>query len=203
MSHHTSIRSQSGAVLIVSLLFLVVLTMLGVTAMTGTTFEERMAGNARDAAVAQHSAEAALRKARDTILGLGGSPAPLEGNFNKTTDPAGLCEAGLCTPRPYVRDVGTVPPEIPAAVTWSETADSGGTTKPYATGSAADRLRGVSKQSRYIIEMFCLPLLNGGLGGVADACRVWRFTAVGWGKNPNTQVTVQEVYISDKRSGTN
>jgi Tfp pilus assembly protein PilX len=57
-------------------------------------------------------------------------------------------------------------------------------------------------QSRYIIELFCLQLVGGGMGGQADTCRVWRFTAVGWGKNPNTQVTVQEFYISDKRSGT-
>ena len=203
MTRHTASRRERGAVLIVALLFLVVLTMLGVTAMTGTTFEERMAGNARDAALAYHSAEASLRKARDTILGLAGAPAPHEGNFVKTTNANGLCEAGLCTPRTYVKDVATVPPDIPAGVNWSETADSGATTLAYAKSGDTDRLRGVSKQSRYIIEMFCLPLLGSSVGSVADACRVWRFTAVGWGKNPNTQVTVQETYISEKRSGTN
>jgi type IV pilus assembly protein PilX len=199
MSDHTCIRGQRGAVLIVSLLFLVVLTMLGVTAMTGTTFEERMAGNARDASVAQHSAEAALRRARDMIIGQT-APPPLEGNFTTTTDPAGLCVAGLCTPRPYVRDtIGAVPPEIPQGVDWSETSNSGGTTKPYATSSDADVLRGVSKQSRYIIEMFCMPLGVGSIEDAASQCRFWRFTAVGWGKNPNTQVTVQEVYLSDPK----
>jgi type IV pilus assembly protein PilX len=199
MSHHTPIRTQRGAVLIVSLLFLVVLTMLGVTAMTATTFEERMAGNARDASVAQHSAEAALRRARDTIIGLA-APRPLEGNFVTTTDVNGLCVAGLCTPRPYVRDVlGAVPPEIPQGVDWSESGNSGATTKPYATSGDADRLRGVSKQSRYIIEMFCMPLGVGSIEDAASQCRFWRFTAVGWGKNPNTQVTVQEVYLSEKQ----
>jgi type IV pilus assembly protein PilX len=193
---------QRGAVLIVSLLFLVVLTMLGVTAMTGTTFEERMAGNARDAAVALHSAEASLRKARDQVLGLGGSPAPNEANFAGTTA-TGSCNAGLCSPRTYLKELGAVPPDIPANVKWNESADPGATTEAYAADDGADRLRGVSKQSRYIIELFCLPLVGGGMDGQADTCRVWRFTAVGWGKNPNTQVTVQEVYISDKRSGTN
>lgn len=204
MRPNTSIRRERGAVLIVALLFLVVLTMLGVTAMTGTTFEERMAGNARDAAIAYHSAEASLRRARDTILGLAGTPAPLEGNFVKTTNANGLCDAGLCTPRTYVKEVTTVPPEIPAGVNWSESNDgAGATTLAYATSGDANRLRGVSKQSRYIIEMYCLPLLGTSIGSAADTCRVWRFTAVGWGKNPNTQVTVQEVYISEKRSGTN
>src|SRR5688572_9206262 len=55
---------QRGAVLIVALLFLVMLTLLGVTAMTSSTMEERMAGNARDNGVAFQAAEAALRDAR-------------------------------------------------------------------------------------------------------------------------------------------
>src|SRR5688572_1152795 len=55
---------ERGAVLIVALLFLVMLTLLGVTAMTGTTMEERMSGNARDASIAFQAAEAALRDAR-------------------------------------------------------------------------------------------------------------------------------------------
>lgn len=204
-------RDQRGAVLIVALLFLVVLTMLGVTAMTGTTLEERMAGNARDSAIAIHSGEAALRSARDVVLGLRGpsgssvlqtGTGPNEGNFVLAADETsttGKCVQGLCSPRPYNRDLGVVPPEIPAGVNWTETAFPGATTDAYAADDAANRLFGVSKQSRFIIELFCLPLVGGGMDGQADACRVWRFTAVGWGKNPNTQVTVQETYISEKR----
>ena len=201
-------HEQKGAVLIVALLFLVVLTMLGITAMTGTTFEERMAGNARDTAIAMHSAEAALRAARDVVLGnrapQGGSGAsllqgsPNEANFVDDTAPEGVCIKGLCSPRAYTRDLGVVPPEIPAGVKWTEDTRPGDTTDAYAAKDGADRLRGVSKPSRFIVELFCLPLVGGGLEQ-ADTCRVWRFTAVGWGKNPNTQVTVQETYISEKR----
>jgi type IV pilus assembly protein PilX len=191
----SSLRAQSGAVLIVSLLFLVVLTMLGVTAMTSSTFEERMAGNARDAAIAQHAAEAALRVARNLIIEISGA-RPAAGNFNKTISSGlGECVAGLCTPRVFT---GTVPPEIPDGVKWNETALSGSTTLAYASDTAADRLKSVSKQSRYIIELFCFPVALTSIGGVADSCRYWRFTAVGWGKNPNTQVTVQEFYLSDR-----
>ena len=199
MRFHTSRRSQHGAVLIVSLLFLVVLTMLGVTAMTSTTFEERMAGNARDVSVAQHSAEASLRRARDTIIEVSG-PRPAEGTFKQAVTDNGSCTAGLCTPRKYDQGVyGAILPEVPTNVSWTEASDVEATTKLYALSGAADRLRGVSKQSRYIIELFCLPISLGSIEGAADQCRYWRFTAVGWGKNPNTQVTVQEVYISDKR----
>jgi Tfp pilus assembly protein PilX len=201
-------KAQEGAVLIVALLFLVVLTMLGITAMTGTTFEERMAGNARDAAVAMHSAEASLRAARDVVLGLR-APAgssiiqagtgPNEANFADASDANGVCVKGLCSPRPYDKTTqGAVPPEIPAGVSWTETDFPGATTDAYAANNGATRLQGVSKQSRFIIELFCTPLVGGGMDQT-DTCRVWRFTAVGWGKNPNTQVTVQETYISEKR----
>ena len=188
-------RAQSGAVLIVSLLFLVVLTMLGVTAMTSTTFEERMAGNARDAAIAHHAAEAAMRLGRNTIIELTG-PRPAVGNFRvAVSGGVGKCIAGLCTPREFT---GTVPPDIPAGVAWTETGASSTTTLGYADENATNRLIGVSKQSRYIIEMFCFPVSLDSIEGVKDQCRYWRFTAVGWGKNPNTQVTVQEFYLSEK-----
>ena len=196
MNRSASLRAQSGAVLIVSLLFLVVLTMLGVTAMTSTTFEERMAGNARDAAIAHHAAEAAMRVGRNTIIELVPGTRPAIGNFTKTiADGNGECVGGLCTPRVFT---GLVPPGIPANVKWNESDLLGATTLAYAADTAADRLKSVSKQPRYIIELFCFPVALGGIGGVQDQCRYWRFTAVGWGRNPNTQVTVQEFYMSEK-----
>lgn len=195
MSPPISMRAQSGAVLIVSLLFLVVLTMLGITAMTSTTFEERMAGNARDASIAQHAAEAALRAGRNLIIEISGT-RPAAGNFKKDVSGGlGECVNGLCTPRVFT---GTVPPEIPAGVNWKETVLIGATTLAYAASGTADSLKSVSKQSRYIIELFCFPVSLGSIESAADTCRYWRFTAVGWGKNPNTQVTVQEFYLSDR-----
>ena len=53
---------ERGAVLIVALVFLVIMTVLGVTAMRTTTLQERMAGNVRDSNLAFQSAEAALRE---------------------------------------------------------------------------------------------------------------------------------------------
>lgn len=53
---------QKGAVLLISLIFLVLLTIIGVTAMQTTTLQERMAGNLRDLNLAFNAAEAALRE---------------------------------------------------------------------------------------------------------------------------------------------
>jgi type IV pilus assembly protein PilX len=53
---------QQGAVLIVGLIFLALLTLIGVTAFSVATQEERMAGNSRDRLRAFEAAEAALRE---------------------------------------------------------------------------------------------------------------------------------------------
>lgn len=53
--------SQSGVVLVVSLVMLLMLTLIGVTGTQVTSLEEKMAGNSRDKNLAFQSAEAALR----------------------------------------------------------------------------------------------------------------------------------------------
>jgi type IV pilus assembly protein PilX len=52
---------QAGAVLVTGLLFLLVMSLLGVTAMNVALLEEKMAGNLRDRSVAFQAAETALR----------------------------------------------------------------------------------------------------------------------------------------------
>jgi len=64
-----SVRRQRGVALVVSLVFLLVLTIIGVTAMQSATLQERMAGNARDRNVAFQAGERALRAAEADIDG--------------------------------------------------------------------------------------------------------------------------------------
>jgi type IV pilus assembly protein PilX len=66
MKHQT----HQGFVLVTSLIFLIVLSLLGVMAMRGSLFEERMASNDRDLTLAREYAELALRDAERDILGL-------------------------------------------------------------------------------------------------------------------------------------
>lgn len=60
-------QRQTGAALIVSLVLLLIMTVLGVTAMRTTTLQERMAGNLRDNNLAFQAAEAALREGEDLL----------------------------------------------------------------------------------------------------------------------------------------
>ena len=63
-------HSQRGFVLVTSLIFLMVLSVLGVMAVRGSLFEERMAATDRDMAIARENAELALRDAERDILGV-------------------------------------------------------------------------------------------------------------------------------------
>jgi type IV pilus assembly protein PilX len=67
-------RRQRGTILFVSLIILLLLTILGVTAMSNVTMEERMAGNLRDGALATQSAEAALRSAEAWLTAVVAEP---------------------------------------------------------------------------------------------------------------------------------
>jgi len=61
---------QRGVTLVVSMIFLVLLTLLGITAMNTTSLQEKMAGNTRDLDVALQAAESALRKGEGYLAGL-------------------------------------------------------------------------------------------------------------------------------------
>lgn len=62
---------QGGAVLFISLIILIVMTIAGLAAMQGVGLDERMAGNLRDRTLAFEAAEAALREAEDVLDGAG------------------------------------------------------------------------------------------------------------------------------------
>jgi len=61
---------QSGVVLVISLIMLLLLTIIGVTAMRVTGLEEKMAGNSKDQNVAFQAAEVNLRDSEVWLAGL-------------------------------------------------------------------------------------------------------------------------------------
>ena len=68
--NHASLarERQGGFVLIVGLVILLVLTILGVAAMQGTTLQEHMAGNSQDRQLAFQAAEAGLNAGEQFVL---------------------------------------------------------------------------------------------------------------------------------------
>lgn len=60
-------QSQRGATLIVGLIMVLVMTVIGLSAIRGSGLQEQMAGNMRDRQLAFQAAEAALREAEDGL----------------------------------------------------------------------------------------------------------------------------------------
>lgn len=79
--HHTTSRHpQHGVALLTALIFLVVLTLLGIGVFSTTTSEEKMARNFRDKEIAYQGAEAALNEAKILITAsynAASAPSPL------------------------------------------------------------------------------------------------------------------------------
>lgn len=88
---------QRGAVLVVSLIILIVITVIAAGSMRGTILEEKMAGNTRDRNLAFQAAESAAREAELYIEGLTSM-----GGFNGT---GGLY--GRTDPEPSYADDST------------------------------------------------------------------------------------------------
>lgn len=176
---------QQGIILIVALLFLVLLTIVGVSSSVNTTLEERMAGNARDQQIAFQAAESALRDAEidlETAIGGIGNRDPLTVALF-----APLCNTsfinGICTVTPNYQT------EIVTAAGWDWT--SATKTVRYGTYTGADPLPSVSQQPRYVIERLDAAkddLLT------TPPTRHFRISARGWGANATTAVTLQSVY---------
>lgn len=73
-SHRTTAqRKQDGAALVVSLVILLVMTLIGITAMRSSTLEEKMAGNAQQDQIAFQLAQSALRQGEGWVMGSSGS----------------------------------------------------------------------------------------------------------------------------------
>ena len=188
-------RQQRGATLIVGLIFMVALTLLGVLAMKSTVLQERMAGGLRDRSLAFQSAEAALRDAKFDILALrangtncvtnpvaGCRPAldrPLGAGLTPFTQACtnGLCD-GILASGAYAYGAG---PHTINSMTAAPSVEHG-----QFTGAAI--IDGVAARPRYLIEVFVR------IDALGAPRYFYRIVARAVGANPNTVVTLQEVF---------
>lgn len=69
----SNLHKSNGSVLIISLLMLLVLTILGVTALDTTVMEERMSSNTRQRNLAHQAAETALKDAEQWLSNTAGN----------------------------------------------------------------------------------------------------------------------------------
>lgn len=86
-------RSEYGIALPLALVFLLLLSLLGVTAMQTSTLQERMAGNERDRGVAFEAAEAGLRMGEAELRPV--PPSGFTGNTDGLYTEGGLDESPI------------------------------------------------------------------------------------------------------------
>jgi len=180
---NASVR-QRGSALVMGLVFLVILTLLGLSASGGSIQQELISRNLRDQSLALESADAALR-AGETWLRTRGGPLPiaLDPAFgNAFVKPAGYCDA-VNSNCPYA-----------GAGFWGNAANA----EPL--GGAQDGqpilpTLPTANQPRYIVEYLYKCETCGGLGQSGQSNpRYYRITARGVGLSVNTERVVQSIY---------
>ena len=160
------------------MIFLVILSVLGISAMQGSTLSSRIARNESDRNLAFQAAEAALHDAEldiknlriDNSLCLPTVTGCRAERINRGDNFVATCTLGLCDPTQISTPV------------WEDTTKwaSGGGSVTYGTYTGAATLPIVVQQPRYLLEYFQL----------GDAT-VYRITAVGYGANSTTQIMLQ------------
>lgn len=169
--------AERGISLVIVMIFLVILSMLGVSAMQSSTFSSRIARNESDRNLAFQAAEAALRDAEldiknvrfDNSLCLSGATGCRADLLNRGNGFDSSCTLGLCDPT-----------QISTTVWEDATKWTGSASVAYGTYTGSSPLPVVAQQPRYLLEYFPL----------GDST-VYRVTAVGYGANTSTQVMLQ------------
>lgn len=179
------IAGQRGAVLITGLIFLVVLTLLGTTALQGTLLEEKMAGNLRDETLAFQAAEAALRSGERfleqvTLPEFNGSDGLYHHACSAKAEDEDIDESFLCT---------TTPDPV-AEMKWN-------------AGDSREidvvAMEGVASQPRYFIEQLpSVPLMGDGgsaqQSGTSLNANMFRIVARGTGGTETAAILLQSTY---------
>lgn len=202
-------KKQSGVVIVVCLVLLLVVTALGLSTMGGTGLEMKMSSSFRDRAVAFDMAEEALSVAESWILeeNLTNNNyiSSCTGNncFTETCD-AGLC-AFFSSSDPYTDSVKRADCvsnlEFPSTSVWEW---AGATNEPNLWLDESKSVEvnsshpNVVTDSRYIIELMCYT--DKTVGNKCDSdnpqnCAPrFRITALGRGVTSTTVVMLQSVY---------
>src|SRR5574343_1776425 len=135
----TPLQAQAGMAFVISMIFLVTLTLLALSAMRSTVLEEKMAGNSRDWTIALNAAEAALRDAERDIE----TSNRIVGKTGFNSD----CTARMCLDNSRIQNYVSSHNDWIIGSTGGRSVVCG--THPYANPHT---IPGVAAQPRYLIE---------------------------------------------------
>ncbi|MBS0582488.1 MAG: pilus assembly protein [Proteobacteria bacterium] len=171
-----SVRAQRGAVLFVSTIILLVLSLLAVAMAKSAMFEQRMVGAARSAQLAQLAADSAMNEARAKIARIAAQAGP-----------NAVCAALRCA----LRDAGA--PVDPAA--YMRTPAAQAAANPFRVDLArlgeADATAQLAASPVYVVED--LGDVPTDAGSASPPRRLFRITARGFGASEDFSRVVESV----------
>ncbi len=176
------IQQQRGAILVFCLIFLTVLTMMGVSGMESTTLEERMSANMVDKERAFNAADTALQAAEAWLI--------LQDTLPITSSDGSTTVWGEDDP-----DIALDPAD---GMYWWEHANVNAAWWT-ANGDAPANVPIVATQPRYLIEEYKTVDTGQSIavgGGETTVPRIFhRITAAGWGIANTTSAVVQATFV--------
>ena len=173
MRTHQQALKQDGMVIIVGLIFLMILTLIGVSAMNSTALSEKLTQNLRDSTAAFEAAEASMTDGEAWLQGQVVAPTAV------TTCTSSPCNVWASN------TLGTIYTQ-PTSWWQSNARSFSGT------------LYGVATQPRYLIEFhsFVPYELSPESLGKGQGYYYYRVNARGTGATSNAQVNLQSIYVT-------
>lgn len=188
------IKTQGGATLVVALIILLVMTLIGVSSIKSSTLQERMAGNARQKAIAKNAALVALKEGENLLAATIVNP-PKVPNLNPFNGSGSLYSVVI---RPGPQAAAPVTFDVKDAAAW---ANNG-------TASSAVSTSLVSQQPKYIIEYMgkvnppsekpVTSLDNEEKDRKEKIAYAFRVTAIGWGRDANITTVLESTFVTGK-----
>ena len=161
---------QSGAVLIISLIMLLLLTVLATSGMQNTSLQEKMAGNLRDKNLAFQAAESALNVAETSL------------------DPPSVLAFTDAGTSGYYSTASTIPTTASATL-----ADNFWTSNPVATSTVSTLGNGVASP-KYIIKKLSTACFKASCPLPSDLSQPYEITVRATGGSTNAVVILQSIY---------
>ena len=176
--------NESGAILFVCIILLIVLTLLGSTALLVSRMQERMAGNARDRAIAFQAAEAALRAAEKL---LSDNAPTASGTYDGSACKKGVFE--LVNNVPYFASSSGHSWDGSDIAFWNDWPWSSDSCYYIDNISLTDfaQIGKPVEKPRYVIEE---------MPAVSSGGKSYRVTAMGYGSSKKAQVILQATFAS-------
>ena len=192
-------KQQSGSVLLISLIMLLVLTIIGIASIRGVSMTQKMANSQKDYDLAFEMAEAALVEGEAWVdtYDPGFKRAHLQASCSGTSCWKADCTNGQCFNGTFPNASLTLCElDPPATDVWQVESYWASKAKTYSVSLPA-----VSKP-KYLIEFMCYTPKNPAAVATTppdygDWVRIYRVTAMGYGTNPDTRVMLQSTYRAE------